>query len=89
VTVQMEPSSDPNQRSTLAKPYRPGDTQAFLTKAIHPERVRGANIGGWHCTIRSTGPTNDVLDVDPGSGKSPETIPEGAEVIGLLWTGSD
>ena len=57
-------SRDHNQQSTLARPYKPGDFKAHLTRAVDPTAVHGVQIGDWVALVHGSGPmATTVLNI--------------------------
>jgi hypothetical protein len=80
------PSHDHNQQSTLARPYKPGDFKAHLTRAVDPTDVIGVQLGDWSALIHGSGPmVTTVLNIDVKASSPPDqVIPAGTEVVCLL-----
>jgi hypothetical protein len=82
-------SRDHNQQSTLARPYKPGNFRAHLTRAVDPTGVIGVQIGDWSALIPGSGPmATKVLNIDVKASSPPDQVmPAGTEVVCLRDAG--
>jgi hypothetical protein len=80
------PSNHHTQRSTLARPYKPGDFRAYLLHPVDPTGVIGVRLGDWSALIHGSGPmATKVLNIDVKASERPDqVIPAGTEVVCLL-----
>jgi hypothetical protein len=81
----LHPSSDARQMSSLARPYKPGDFKAHLTRAIDLTGSSGVRIGDWTALVHVSGSTTTVLNIAVKRSPPPDQVlPAGTEVVCLL-----
>lgn len=81
----LHPSSDARQISSLARPYKPGDFKAHLTRAIDLTGSSRVRIGDWIALVHESLSATTVLNIAVKRSPPPDQVlPAGAEVVCLL-----